>query len=77
MAQWVEHPSLGFSSVHDLMGCGIGPHVQLFTQQEVCLKILSLCPSPHLYTCVFSFFKINIFFKISRACDKYSKAWDL
>ena len=29
VAQWVEHPTLCFSSGHDLMVCGSEPHVEL------------------------------------------------
>jgi len=48
----VKHPTLGFSSghglmSHDLMGLEIEPCVRLHTQQGVCMKILSLCSSPH------------------------------
>jgi len=48
--QWlksVKLPIHDFGSSHYRMGCEIEPHVGLHGQREVCLKILSLCPSPH------------------------------
>lgn len=44
VAQLVECLTLGFSPGHDLMGHGVKSHNRLHTQQEVCLKVLSLCP---------------------------------
>ena len=34
MAQSVEHPALGLSSGHDLMVCGVEPHIGLSTDSE-------------------------------------------
>ena len=48
VAQSVECLNLGFGSGHNLTGHDIEPHVGLHTHRGVCLKILSLCPSPHL-----------------------------
>lgn len=50
VAQSVEDPTFGFGSCHDLRGCEMEPLVGLLTQQEVCLTILSLCPSPHTHS---------------------------
>ena len=47
MAQSVEHPALGFGSRHELVALEIQAHVWLHAQWGVCLKILSLCPSPN------------------------------
>ena len=61
VAQSVKHPTLGFGSGHNLMGSEMKLHVRLCTQWGLYLKILSLCPSPHLYS--FSFSKIKKFSK--------------
>ena len=42
VAQLAEHPTLGFSSGHDLMGCGMLPSLGLHAVETL------LCPFSHL-----------------------------
>ena len=50
MAQSVKHPTLGFGSGHDLMVCGIEPHVGLCADIiEPALEATSL-PLPHSFS---------------------------
>ena len=47
VAQSVKHPTLGFSSGHDLTVCGFELHVGLCADRaESASAPLSLCPSP-------------------------------
>lgn len=39
---------LGFGSGHDLIGCGMEPHVRFLTPGECARQILSLPPAPCL-----------------------------
>ena len=53
-AQLVKGPTLDFSSGHDLMVCGIEPHVRLCTDDtEPAWDSLSL-PLPHSLACILS-----------------------
>ena len=45
-----KHPTLGFGSGLDLTGCDIEPGFGFCAQQGVCLKSLSLFPSPHSFS---------------------------
>ena len=55
VAQLVEHPTLDFSSGHDLTVCGIQPCVRLCWPSRACLRYslsLSLYSSPHSCVCM-------------------------
>ena len=62
---WLSQLTLGFGSGRNLMGHGNESHFGLPAQREVCLKVLSLCLSPHLCACkcTISLSKINKSFK--------------
>ena len=46
MAQSVKHLTLDLGSGHDLMGCGIKPHIRLCTRGGVCLRLSPPTPLP-------------------------------
>ena len=48
VAQWVEHPTLGFGSGHDLMVRGIEPQFGAVLSAQSLLGILSASP-PHAH----------------------------
>ena len=76
VAQSFKHPTLGFSSSHDLRALEWSPRVGLYSQRGVCLKFslsFSLCPSPpaHAHTLSLSQ-KISRFISTKKKCSKPS-----
>jgi len=63
VAQWVQCPTLGLGSGHDLLGGETELQGGLCTQWGVCLEILSLCPFLLSGLCTLSLSKINEIFK--------------
>ena len=66
MAQSVKHLTLGFGSGHDLMVCGIEPHVRLCADSEEpawdSLFLLLSLPLPYRYLSHSLSLKINKLF---------------
>lgn len=65
MAQWVEHPTVGFNSGSDLMCQEIKPCISLHQplhSVDSLLEIvsLSLCPSPYSHVHALPLSKINL-----------------